>query len=377
MKIATLTWYSGNNYGSTMQSYALQKVLQGMGHSSEIIAYSPAFFEKWKLKFQNHSVKATLDYKINEAYLKFLQKGVSTDNVALFDEFRREYQAFSSPVSSAKQLRTLASEYDAVICGSDQIWNPFYYDPVYFLDFVADRAKRIAYAPSFGVTEVPPFAQRRMADSLDLIDNLSVREKQGADIIYKLVHRKAQVVADPALLLPASEWKKIGRMPGTAPDKPYVVCYFLRKNEEYHRTVKRIAEKNGLDIVNIPMVTGDFERKETIRDTVGPREWVALLENAAMVITDSFHCTAFSIMFNKEFGTFRAFSETNIRSQNSRIDNLLQITGLENCVITLEANDVHHRTGQEATGAQEKLGVFVQSSRKWLENALSRADQIE
>lgn len=370
MKVATLTWYSGNNYGTTMQAYALQKVLLDMGHYSEIIDYSPRFIYRWKMKIKNHSVKETIDYKINETYLKHRKEGKAVTNDSLFDQFRKEHLHFSKPCHTINQLSELGKDYDAIICGSDQIWNPYYYDPVYFLTFVAEKEKRIAYAPSFGISDIPDFAIHSYKKSLSMIDKISVREQQGAEIIKRLTNRIVNVVADPSFLLSREEWQSLGNSSKIVIDKPYILTYFLRKNTAYYDIVYQIAKKNNLSVVNIPMVTGDFDRCDTIIEPIGPKEWISLIDHSNIVITDSFHCTAFSIIMKKQFGTFLAFSSENVKSQNSRIESLLTITGLKQCVLSDNAKDICHLDESDIICSQKKLRSYVEYSKEWLEKAL-------
>lgn len=366
MRIATLTWFTGNNYGSTMQAYAMQTVLKKLGHETEILAYKPGKAKNLLLKVKNHSLKATVDYKINELYLKIKSGGSDTswNNMQLFDTFRDKYMKFSAPLSSENQLRLAAEAYDVLICGSDQIWSPFYFDPTYALNFCPDK-KKIAYAPSFGVTQLPDRSKKRMAELIGRIPYLSVREAAGAELVRELIGKPARMVADPVLFLSRQEWQAIAA--DVPEEKPYILCYFLRKNEQYHRFVQKLAGKYGLDIRLIPMVSGDFSRDYAIQEAVGPREWIGLLHNAQWVVTDSFHCTIFSIIFQKNFATFRAFSDDNKRSQNSRIDSLLEIAGLKDRIVD-EDTGVHidSVTEEQWKHTQLALEQYAGESLQWL-----------
>lgn len=372
MRTATLTWYTGNNYGSTMQAYALQTTLKKLGHTNDILAYSPKKLDAWKLKFQNHSVKATLSYKINEFYVKkFHKNSQMPDNMFLFDAFREQYMTFSKPYSSARDLEGALQEYDAFLCGSDQIWSPYYFDPVYFLNFVPDAKRKVPYAPSLGVSAVPEYAKKRFVNSVKAFEKISVREQQGADVIKDLTGLDATVVADPSLLLTAEEWADLAKPMPKVQEKPYILCYFLRNNDKYHQVVQTIAKKHGLEVRIIPMVKGDFDRPGVITEAVGPQEWISLIANANMVVTDSFHCTVFSILFEKDFATFRAFAADNKRSQNSRIEHLLHKTGLEDRIVGLDAEDLLPVSKEQYRKAKEALKPFVEASLEWLKEALT------
>lgn len=324
MRIATVTWYAGNNYGSTLQAYALQHVIKKNGHDCDILLYKPGKLKNWILKIQNGSVKATLDYKLNEFYIK-KQYGNVPSNITLFDQFRSKFQTFSKPVSSNSELKEIEKKYDYFVCGSDQIWSPYYFDPTYFLDFT-NPSKRISYAPSFGVNEIPHKKIKQYQKCLKDFNDISVREEQGTKIVKDVLKKEARVVLDPTLLLSAEEWRNIESC--NVHEKNYIVCYFLRKNEKYLDFVKKLAIEKNCEIKLIPMVAGDFNKEYATKEPIGPSQWLELIDKAQYVVTDSFHCTVFSIIFKKNFYTFRAFSDNNKRSQNSRIDNLLNFTNL-------------------------------------------------
>lgn len=375
MRIATLTWYSGNNYGSTMQAYALQETLTRLGHETEILSYSPTKSENWKLKFLNHSVKATVDYKINELYVK-LRSGsaeAGCSNMHLFDDFRAQQMRFSRPCSTKAEMAEIGREYDAYICGSDQIWSPFYFDPVYALSFVDEPWKKIAYAPSFGVNSIPERSKARMGRWLKSINCISVREKNGEHIVETIAGRTATTVVDPTLLLGKADWEKLARGPQYT--KPYIACYFLRKNEGYHTFVQNIAQKLNCEIRLIPMVMGDYEREYAIKEPVGPQQWLDLLKNAAYVVTDSFHCTLFSIIFQKNFSTFRAFSDVDVRSQNSRIDSLLKMTDMQDRIVSVDVHDIEMIQPERFEIASKNIDEMASASRKWLINAIDLAEK--
>ena len=157
--------------------------------------------------------------------------------------------------------------------------------------------------------------------------------------------------------------------------------YFLRKNELYHRYVQELAKKLDCEIRLIPMVSHDFQRCYTIQEAVGPREWIGLIKKARWVVTDSFHCTVFSIIFQKDFSVFRAFANQDERSQNSRIDSLLKIAGLTDRVVGKET-DVHINSISVSQWADTQTAVnqYANQSLQWLEHALKdieRKNKVE
>ena len=358
-----------------MQAYALQETLTRLGHETEILSYSPTKIENWKLKFINHSVKATVDYKINELYVKLKSGSAETghNNMHLFDDFREQQMRFSRPCSTKEEMLEIGREYDAYICGSDQIWSPFYFDPVYALSFVDEPWKKIAYAPSFGVNSIPEHSKARLGKWIKQINSISVREKNGEQIVKQIAGRISTTVVDPTLLLGKDDWEKLAKGPKYR--KPYIACYFLRKNEGYHSFVQTLAKKLNCEIRLIPMVMGDYERDYAIKEPVGPQQWLDLIKNADFVVTDSFHCTVFSIVFQKSFATFRAFSDGNIRSQNSRIDRLLEMCELEDRIVSFETTEIEMIEPGRLQRASQRIDEMASLSRGWLINAIKSAEE--
>lgn len=166
MKVYTQTWYRGNNYGSVLQAYALQHTISDMGYACSVLNYKPTKADMWKLKFINHSLKETIQYKINEYLMKKNGASEAVNNLSLFDDFRAQHMQITPPCSTAPEIARICGDDAVFVCGSDQIWNPYLYDPYYFLEFVQDSCRKIAYAPSFGVMEIPHRCQQRLRKAI-------------------------------------------------------------------------------------------------------------------------------------------------------------------------------------------------------------------
>ena len=372
MRIATLTWFTGNNYGSTMQSYALQAFLKKHGFESDILAYSPPKTKNLRLKILNHSVKATLEYKANELYVKLRGTGAQ-NNLHLFNEFRNKNMTFSESCSTRAEIAAMNDKYDAFVCGSDQIWNPFYFDPVYALEFVDGNRRKIAYAPSFGTNEISKKSAARMKKPISSINYLSVRELNGVQLIQKLTGREAIQVSDPVMLLNRKDWEHLAT--NFNDEHPYILCYFLRKNKSFHNFALQMSNKLDCGIKLIPMVMGDFKKPQVIKEPVGPEEWLGLIKNARMVVTDSFHCTLFSIIFRKDFAVFKAFRDEDKRSQNSRIDCLLETTGLTDRIINNCNELLGNISSEQFDRAEDILLQQAKRSAEWLLKAIGGPEE--
>jgi len=371
MKVYTQTWYRGNNYGSVLQAYALPQAIQKMGYQCEVLAYAPNRLHKWKLKLINRSIKETINYKINELLMKCSTRSVEQafHNLSLFDEFRKNYMQITAHCTNKKEILNVCGEDATFVCGSDQIWNPYFYDPYYFLSFVNDETRKIAYAPSFGVEEIPKYSRKGVKKQINRFNKISVREKRGAELVKELTGKEATVVVDPTLLLSNEEWSGI-----SAPleeKEPYLMCYFLSNNPVYHRVAQELANQLGLKIRLLPMVAADFKREETIQEPIGPREWLSLVRNAEFVLTDSFHCGLFSIRFHKNFYIFQRFSSEDKRGQNSRVQSLLKSTKLEDRMLIPGQKHTYTTISEECFDkADNELKTKIEFSKKWLEAAL-------
>ncbi len=377
MKVCTLTWYRGNNYGSVLQAYALQQVILSMGHACDILAYSPAKADAWKLKIKNRNVGATIAYKANELMMRLKPKEAdrSMSSFTRFEAFRGEYLRLSTRCSTRQELERMNQEYDAFVCGSDQIWNPYCFDPVYFLSFVPDTERKIAYAPSFGVTMLPQRSLHDISTQLKNFRHLSVREKRGAEIIRNLIGQQAQVAADPTLLLPTSAWDALANAGDEREVKPYLLCYFLSKRHYYDAVAQGVAKQFGLAVRKLPMIAADYGTEDTIQRPVGPVEWLALVQNAALVLTDSFHCTLFAMRFQIPFYTLQRFAETDERGQNSRVTGLMEDAGISDRFLKESQSCYTEIDGERLGEANKRLQPLIQNSLQYLRDSLDACER--
>ena len=322
------------NYGSLLQTYALQKYITKLGYENEIInyiktnkvnqalrlLYLPLFMDTIRqslvklFKTKRHPHASALIKNRNEAFAKFLE----------------EYIYQSKAYYGRKSLINGVKKYTEILLGSDQIWHPFNYGAHFFdMSFVPDGIKKVAYAPSFGVSTIPNYQKKGMSRSICRIDSLSVREYSGRKLIKELCGRDATIVSDPTMLLTKEDWAEI-MTERLIPDN-YIFCYFIGDNKYHREFAYNLSKKTGLMIVNLPHIYcyqnvddgfGDYQPRN-----VGPREFISLIANATYVCTDSFHGSVFSIMCEKEFFTFERFSN-NKMSANSRLNTLFEKVGV-------------------------------------------------
>lgn len=341
-KVAILSFPRYFNYGTFLQMYALQQTVAGLGYSPELIDYDP-YNDSGKQYGAVHRFVAAL----RGSYTAFRAWAWSAQADTFTVDSRRQKVRFQHFLAnhlnlgdttyfSAADLQSRPPHCDAVIVGSDQVWHPVghHKDAAYFLSFTQQK-KRIAYAPSFGVAEVPEDSQDWLKHHLAQIPHLSVREQAGAAIIKSLTGRDAQVVVDPAYLLKPGQWRDFageGRLFGS----PYLLCYFLESDRYMRRAALEIAKARGLVSVMVPVHACDkqaCDRDFKKLSAVGPREFVALVRDADYVCTDSFHGTSFSILFNRQFLSFKRYENQAQAANHSRLESILAATGLLHRVV--------------------------------------------
>ena len=220
-----------------------------------------------------------------------------------------------------------------MVVGSDQVWLPLGLKTRFFnLLFVDDNVRKVAYASSFGVSEIPHFQKKETGRYLDRFYRISVREKKGKEIVESLSHQTATVVADPTMLLNRNEWADEVQNSKVNTSVPYIFCYFLGTNPEARKAANALKDKTGLRIITLRHMDEFVEDDEQFGDEapydVNPEDFVKYIKDASYVLTDSFHCTAFSIQFQKNFMTFYRFAVGAKGGRNSRIDSLFNVLGV-------------------------------------------------
>ncbi len=326
MKAGLLTFHHAHHYGAQLQAYALMKAIAKIGTDCEIINYVRSDTTEGNSLFKKglsarsllSNANTVLNYgKLKKRYQRF-EDFVNRD-MKLSPKFYGTYGA----------LKDDAPEYDVYVCGSDQIWNPLIYkektyDPAFFAAF-AQSGKRVAYAPSFGINEIPADKREELEKYLGGFECLSVREKQGEKIIRDIAGKESLTVLDPTLLLTGEEWG--GQAAGPVFGEPYILCYFISDARRYSEFVGALSKKYNLPVVSLcgsRRVVG--QTRHTVMDA-GPREFLGLFRNASMVCTDSFHGTVFSINFNKRFFCFESAQKAE-KTVNSRLYSILEKLGL-------------------------------------------------
>ena len=318
-----MTWYQHKNYGTTLQAMALQKVIKSLGYDAFGINYLSKGYDR-----ETFFEKITSFSRIKEGIYNRVQQNrygciIDQEKESRYNYFIARHIAMFPKTQTASQLFKLNEVFDAFVCGSDQIWSPNEFNSKYYLDFVEDDNKKIAYGPSFGISEVKnEVVKKKIGGLISSIKHLSVRENQSVSMIKKYYGIDAQMVLDPTLLLEKTEWESFRNSDYEVPSN-YLLCYFLGQNEGSWKQVRKIAREKNLEILIIPVHAKDYTRSGKVLKGVGPAEFLQLFSKASFVCTDSFHGTVFSVIFGREFCTFKRFRDSNPRSQNLRVVDLL------------------------------------------------------
>ena len=343
-KTAIVSCYFQHNYGSMLQAYATQMALDKLGIENETIDITGFRNEIKKAKiwyfFKASLTSDILLSKLGMVKNIFIKKFSSSQYAKSahlrsrkFDSFYRQYFRLSERCASKAELREKCKkEYEAVLVGSDQLWLPGNIAADYYtLNFVPEKVNTVAYATSFGQSSLPKDIQRKAAAFLKNIRHIGVREEAGQQLIEQLTGRKVPVVCDPTLLFTGDEWLQIQQEEPIIKEK-YILCYFLGNNPPHREFAKRLKAATGCKIVALVHLDEFVKSDEMYADItpydIDPADFLNLIRNAQYICTDSFHCTVFSILYEKSFFVFRRYMRKTRSSTNNRLDTLLKMTGV-------------------------------------------------
>ena len=369
------------NYGTSLVGYALIKKLQSFGYDVEVINYIKqlSFKEKvawminaWRCGMGDEILnrfKGKEDLKKNATYAANIK--VRTDAVEAYKE--RKFIPLFKDYRGYKALHEGSKHYDAVVVGSDQVWTPLSLPTKFFnLLFVDDSVRKVAYASSFGVSAIPKFQQKATGAYLDRFYRIGVREVSGKNIVDSLSHQTATVVADPTMLLSPEEWLDEIKDSKVKETEPYIFCYFLGTNMEAREAANKLKAATGYKIITLrhmdEYVPSDEQFGDEAPYDVNPNDFLKYISDAAYVLTDSFHCSAFSIQFRRKFMTFYRFKSASKGSRNSRIDSLLGIFGLQSRLYHGDVMKVKENI--DYNKAHEVLKDYREQSEKFLKDSL-------
>ena len=362
-KIGILTMYYTNiSHGGLLQAYSFCKVLQRMGYDAEQIKYD------YNVRFRNLSFKSKLKKIIKKIPYSILSVINNDKTESKYYEYMEEIA--HSDYCTTETIESICEKYDYLVVGSDQVWNMAYCDNNFFFPFSLD-VKKIAYAASVGKDVLDYSELKDLVNNIKDFSAVSVREKKLAEQLNEYSKANVGFVCDPVFLNSVSFWRKHAIK--SKFKERYTLVYILGTDKMEKKLAYETARKIGLKIVTIPNVNidmrvSDFTRKEKRLFNIGPKEFLGLIDGADYVLTDSFHCTAFSIIFNKDF---YAFSRPNKEfSMNSRIFSILSEVNLKDRFIDLNNINSFLARPIDYQKSNHLLANFIEKSYEWIENAL-------
>ena len=376
-----------DNFGSALQTYATQETLNRLGFETgifDITGVKKSMDNKKKLFYLTRMLNPDEFKYVTSKFFSRKKKESGTGEYAhnmairhqVYQNFYAKELKFLPHVEGWKALGEQASECDAILVGSDQLWRPSNIAGRYFtLEFVPSKIKKIAYSTSFGVADLPKGMYKHAKKFLNRIEYLSVREETGAKLVKKLTGKDIPVVCDPTMLLTADEWMKIQK------DDPiisgdYILTYFMGDNPQHREFAKKLKESTGYKIVGLLHGSVYLPEDEKYVDEapydIGPGEFINLIRNAKYMCTDSFHGTVFSILNKTKFFSFRRYEDSSETSSNDRIYTLLKWTGLDERML-YGNEDVKEQVSKsiDYESVLKKVNVNRQRSMMFLTRALN------
>lgn len=378
-KLGIVTIFFKNyNYGGLLQAYAIKQMLQNINIPAEHIACDENYLKKPGII----EIVRSLNSRLKRSLIRVIvrdKKRIENDLKIRQNNFNNfmEKIGYDGPYDHLSIKRCLGN-YDFFLTGSDQVWNPEWHKGAYYLDFVPDNISKISYAASIGKNQLTEEQLNYAIPKIKRLDYISVREQEAKDLLTPYIDKEIKVVLDPTLLLTQKDWNTVAVTPTI--DDAYIFVYLLGNNKEHRIKIKQIGKMLNLKIVFLPHIHFQYEpADEDFADIdlydVGPAEFVGLIKNATMVVTDSFHGCVFSIIYHKKFWAMKRHKDTEKENMNSRLYTLFGNLGLEDRLLDddqqLTREELLKKIDYETV--DEKLEVLRKDSTDFLENALSES----
>ncbi len=355
LRVCGITYDHTTNYGSTFQAYALQEAVE------QIRLSDGTECSYWLIP-----IRKCKDWPVQKSWKHLLVAPFLAFNRSLFYKFEQKYIHFAD-IHRISDLGKLNDSMDAFVCGSDVIWNPDFNLGVdsFYLDF-ATRYK-FSYAASFGKSDISAETQKKIVQFLPSFDSLSVRERSGINTLQNSINKPAQVVCDPVFLVDTAKWKSI--ISKEHPGKKYIFVYITHLSKAVENILEQIQRATGFSIVHAACGPKQALRQGMIKVQT-PQEWLGLLYHAEYVVTNSFHATAFSVLFHKKF--FTIVNGDKAKGVNVRMNDLLTALGLEDRIFS-DIPDNPDLSEPDYTAVDQKVDQMRRESLDFLQGNLEAA----
>lgn len=365
MQIKTITCHDVYNVGASLQAYALVTHLSSLGHEVEIIDYKPDYLSGHHKLFTVNNNKYARNFLLRCAYIiaKMPKRLMNLSRKAVFDKFKKEYL----PLTEMKYQSNVDLAYeppvaDVYIAGSDQIWNPLFkngHDPAFFLNFVPFGRKKVSYAASFGTSDLNEKFKHKLCKNLSDFNAISVREMSGMKHLKSIGFENVTNVLDPVFLVDCDGWKQVSA--NVSNGERYIFVYDFDRSSLVEELVKVIARQKGLKIYTY------FKTKYADKNlkNVGPREFLSYIMNAEHIMSNSFHATAFSIIFGKNFHVV-----PRDEGINSRMVDLLNVLKISDRMVTSKEELCQSDSSINYQMTNDKLAILIKESKNFIQSAI-------
>lgn len=370
MKVGILTFHNAHNFGAVLQAYALKTCVKQLGHEVRIVNYrNPKIQSVYPKYLPPRFTVKDINPKRWKQFIYDTLRGIYGQK-----EWAKRWNAFEEFINhhllenDTKQIEMQDFEdlaLDAYLLGSDQIWSSFLMgalDPVYFGAFKRQE-KIISYAASLAngmIAEEEEGAFRQLTGNIDI---LSVREEKLAENLKRITGREVATTVDPTLLLEAKDYEQLlpERMARELPKEPYIFAYFVVEEQPVADCAKALAERLHMPVIELHCYHMPECSEENQYADLGPAEFLNYIKHAEYVVTNSFHGTVFSILYQRKF-----FS---VYKKNGRVDNLLGFLGIPERHVE-NTSQMHAECGIDYAAVHEKLAVYREASIQFLKDSL-------
>lgn len=369
--IGLITFHESDNYGTCLQAFALQTMIENLDYNCNIINYKRHNIIN-NSKRDRNSIK-----KIIEAYgfrnlfrIKKIKKH-SAEKKESFSNFRKKYFHYTENIYySVDDLKKIENYYDAFVCGSDMIWTLDRIDEVdiFFMNFIKKKPK-IAYAPSFGSSTINLKVNSDILEMLNKFNSLSCREKSGVEFINNNCINEANFVCDPTLLIPKDKWFEMFNFKNNTENK--VVSYLFEGTPTWAKNIfNKLEEESAIEYIPMTVPEIGIMLSKNKIEAIGPEEFVKNIASAKMVITNSYHGLLFSIIFEKQFIVLRRDKSGKWGHFEERMRGILKYLGLENRIIEVESDYTKIKSEINYKLINDKIEKLRNSSLKYLKESL-------
>ena len=362
MKIKTITCHHVYNHGALLQAYALTEFLKGEGHDVSIIDYRPPYldghFKLWRSDSRYNRIGLGWAYIL----AKLPGRIRALKRKKAFDVFFDHYMPVTERIyHSVEELQACPPEADLYIAGSDQIWNtsfPNGKDPSFYLDF--GNAKKISYAASFATSKLHSGTEEFVKKELNNFDAISVREYSGKKILNQLGFN-GEVVVDPVFLISKEKWDEVAT--DCCKDDNYILVYDFENNKDIQELAQRYATLKHCKVFSIGPYHMEYPDKCFLN--YGPDTFVGLIRNAHCVFSNSFHASAFSLIYNTPF-----FVVNRKDGLNNRMSDLLEHFSLIERLVSCDCKDETLISDPKWNNVTQIIENDIIMSQQWLKNSI-------